>query len=136
MSVIDKLQKYDLYQQIILLLSRTEVDEEAKAYLEEIVKDFRVDWNAFLGYVMMNRVGGVIYRNGLFLKKSVSPYIDRALSLLSDYQKGKNIIHQKAIKEISEALEKENAVYAFLKGSVLNTTLYSVGDRISNDDKS
>ncbi len=133
MSVIDKLQKYDLYQQIILLLSRTEVDEEAKAYLEEIVKDFRVDWNAFLGYVMMNRVGGVIYRNGLFLKKSVSPYIDRALSLLSDYQKGKNIIHQKAIKEISEALEKENAVYAFLKGSVLNTTLYSVGDRISND---
>ncbi len=129
---MDSLKKFKTYEQLVLLCSRVCLDENEKLYVKELVKRYDIDWCAFLGTVLFNRVGGTVYRNILEIEGFPSRVIN---SLRASFEsiKERTVLHQSEIKKIDKIFEEENIKFAFLKGAVLNTVFYNVGERMSND---
>lgn len=131
-DVIEKIRKYRVYEQLVLLASRYELQEKEISYMNELVRRYDMDWSAFLGCAMLNRVNGVVYRNIKDIA-NIPKYVKYFLQIAYFEQQERTKIHQDEIKKIAEVFENENIKYAFLKGAVLNTIFYKNGDRISND---
>ncbi len=125
-------KNFKTYEQAVLMCSRNQLDDDEKEYVRALIKQYDMDWSAFLGAVLFNRVGGVVYRNiqeiGGFPRRVTS-------NLRASFEsiKERTILHQKEIKKIDEEFEKQNIRFSFLKGSVLNTMYYEQGERMSND---
>lgn len=131
-SIIEKIKEYRTFEQLVLLASRYKLQEEEINYIKELVKRYDMDWSAFLGCTLLNRVNGVVYRNIKDIA-NIPKYVKYFLQIAYYEQQERTRLHQGEINKISEVFEKENIRYAFLKGAVLNTIFYQIGDRISND---
>lgn len=132
MKIIDEIKEFKLYEQAVLLLSRTSIDDGIIAYLNGIMNSHDFDWDRFMGTIINHRVNGVVYRNMLNLDHTPLQ-VERTLQYIYMAQGKRNMLHRAEIKKIFEELEKANVKYAFLKGSVLNSVFYKYGERISND---
>ena len=60
--VIDKLQPYKTHEQVMLLCSRNQLEEDESAYVQKLLKQQDMDWASFLGLILYHRVNGVVYR--------------------------------------------------------------------------
>lgn len=129
---IDKLQDYKLHEQAVLLCTRKDFCEEIKSYIIELFETPGFNWYEFLGISMINRVNGVVYKNIKDIDR-VPKYVKYFLKIAYLEQKERTSIHKNEIIKVSKMFEENNIKHAFLKGAVLNTIIYSPGDRISND---
>lgn len=109
--------------------------------IEEQNKEFDVMFNNtdlvnLIGYLNMNRVAAIAYKNIcdkdiLYLKKCS----DFMKNLEDNYQYGvvKNKFLCRDINFISDILDANKLRYTFLKGAFLSTNVYTKGLRTSND---
>ena len=132
MSILKEIKKYKKHEQLVLLCSRSSLDQEVKDYIQELIKTPGINWYEFLGITMINRVNGVVYKN-IKDMYDVPRYVDYFMKMAYLEQKERTRIHREEIIKVSELFEKNNIRHAFLKGAVLNTIIYNPGDRISND---
>lgn len=131
-NIIKKLEKFSVTEQAILLSTRKNLSSNENEYLQKIIKDDDMNWTFFLGYVFLNRVNGVAYKN---LKRlSGIPKIVK-FNLKATYENlcKRTKLHCKEILKIDKCFEKNGINYAFLKGAILNTIYYEYGERMSND---
>ena len=79
-NVINEIKKYRPFEQLMLLASRYQLNEDELSYMKEIVQRSDMNWYEFLGCSMVNRVNGVVYKNikGLKIPKYVR-YFDSSL---------------------------------------------------------
>ena len=131
-SKLNEIKKYKVQEQLMLLTSRYKLREEEINYINELIERCDLDWSAFLGGTLLNRVNGVVYRN-IKDMENIPRYVKYFLQVAYFEQTERTKIHQSEIKEIAEIFENESIRYAFLKGAVLNTIFYESGERISND---
>ncbi|WP_373781422.1 hypothetical protein [Kaistella sp.] len=54
------LEKYELHEQALLLLTRRELGENEKNYIKDILLNPKLDWEKFVGAAIWHRVNGVI----------------------------------------------------------------------------
>lgn len=93
------------------------------------------NWPTLLGYMSYNRTAGL----GYYVLQQCNPAEtingDFLLSLQLHFeaQKLRTLALRKHIAELAEQLNLQKIRYAFLKGSVLTTTVYPLGCRTSND---
>lgn len=128
----EKIKIYKDYEQAVLLCSRCDVDEEIKEYVKELFRVPGFNWYEFLGISVLNRVNGVVYKTIKDMEE-IPKCVKYFLEVVYLEQKERTKIHRDEIIKISKLLEDNNIRHVFLKGSVLNTVIYSLGDRISND---
>lgn len=126
------ISKYKLHEQAVLLCSRRDVDEEIKEYVRTLFSTPGFNWYEFLGISMINRVNGVVYKN-INDMEIVPKYVMYFLKIAYLEQEERTRTHRDEIIKVSEIFEKNGIRHVFLKGAVLNTIIYSPGDRISND---
>lgn len=129
---IYEIKEFEKCEQAILLLSRSDYDDEIRDYLVCLFKDYLFDWDRFIGLAINHRVNGVMYKN-ICEEYDIPQKIRRIFTFLYYSQKKRNKVHQKYISELYRCLENTKISYSFLKGSVLNTMIFSEGERISND---
>ena len=121
------------YREQELLFKLTEADtnkEDIKCLLEE-----NIDYPWLLGQILFNRLGGVVYSKLVkceFLGK-VNREFRNSLKYIFQMQKLKTESFLRGLNEISTIFSSATFQYAFLKGSFLNSQLYEVGQRTSND---
>lgn len=128
----DEMDGFLPYQKAVLICSKRKLNDKEKQYLELLFDSCHMDWSAFLGTVLINRVNGIVYKK-IREFANVPKYVKYFLEISYNEQIIRSKIHQNEIKVIAGELEKNNIKYAFLKGAVLNTYYYELGDRISND---
>lgn len=126
------MKKRELHDQLLLVLMKRELNDNDKNKVLSLISDLSLNWELFLGKVLFNRVNGIVYRN-LSLFEKVPREVLTSLELNYEAQKERVIAHSRIIGRISELFMKNQVKHAFLKGSVLNTVVYPVGERISND---
>lgn len=131
-SIFRKLTKFDSLEQMVLLLSRADFNEQMSEYINELVSKENIDWDRFLGLVINHRVNGVVCKRIKGIRE-IPQTVIRALNFMLISQKERNRCHRDEIHKISLVLEENGINYAFLKGAVLNTIYYGNGERISND---
>ena len=129
---MDNLKKFKTYEQVVLMCSRASLEDNEKLYVKELIDRYDMDWCAFLGTTLFNRVGGTVYRNILEIGGFPSR-ITNSLRVSFEGIKERTVLHQAEIRKIDKIFEEENIRFAFLKGAVLNTVFYNVGERMSND---
>ena len=117
-------------QQIILEILKYENDEK----LIEMFNNKSINWIEVLGYLTYHRVAGLVYEkmNNINIRLLDYPVFLTSY-MINESQKIRAIEQNKWINKISEALTYNNITHVFLKGSVLNSTLFSYGSRVSND---
>lgn len=130
--MLQKLSKFCDIEQMVLLLSRKDYNNEIEDYIQSIIFRGNIDWNLFLGLVLSHRVNGVIYSR-IKKMKDVPLMVEYSLKYVLFCQIQRNVCHKQEIAKIYYELEKEKVNYAFLKGAVLNFVYYGEGERISND---
>lgn len=92
-----------------------------------------------LGFLLLNRIGGLFYKRAEMLKINFLPKVDKLLRDTFFAQKRRVEFMRGEIGTISDALIKSSAECAFLKGSALTNlkfggqNIYSDGERVSND---
>ncbi|MEZ3426012.1 MAG: nucleotidyltransferase family protein [Lachnospiraceae bacterium] len=131
-DVINSLKQFKLHEQLVLLCSRYQLGEIEQEYLDELIGKYDIDWPAFLGNVMLNRVNGVVFRN-IENNEGIPDYVHYFLKIAQREQRERTCLQQEEIKKISDVFEKEHIRYSFLKGAVMNKMYYQLGERISND---
>lgn len=117
-------------QQIILEILKYENDEK----LIEMFNNKNINWIEVLGYLTYHRVAGLVYEkmNNINIRLLDYP-VFLSSYMINESQKIRAIEQGKWINKISEALASNNIKHVFLKGSVLNSTLFAYGSRVSND---
>lgn len=132
MSIFKKLSEFEVMEQIVLLLSRADFNEQMSEYINELISKENIDWDRFLGLVINHRVNGVICKRIKDIRGI--PYVlRRALDYMLLSQRERNSCHRDEIQQLFFALEEQKLNYAFLKGAILNAIYYEDGERISND---
>lgn len=102
--------------------------------LIELLNSKDINWITVLGYLTYHRVAGLAYEriNNINVRLLDYPFFFTTY-MINQAQKIRTIEQANWIKKISNQLIKHNIKHVFLKGSVLNNTLYSFGSRASND---
>lgn len=132
LTVYERLSKFQPYEQLVLMTSRYLLTDDEKEYISKLVQRYDMNWDAYLGCVLINRVNGVVYKN-IRDVQGIPKYVKYFLKVAHKEQIIRTTLHQKEIAQISQKFEEENISHSFLKGAVLNTIFYEPGDRISND---
>ncbi len=93
-----------------------------------------VNWINILGYLTYHRVAGLTYEKmeKIGVRKFDYP-VYFTTYMINELQKERTLEQNKWINIISNELDKNNIEYVFLKGSILNNTLFKYGSRASND---
>lgn len=130
--VIDKLQPYKTHEQVMLLCSRNQLEEDESAYVQQLLKQQDMDWASFLGLILYHRVNGVVYRK-LRGMNGIPWRIHFYLRAVYEEMVQRTVLHQQEIRRIDEVLYENGVRYAFMKGAVLNVLYYEKGERISGD---
>lgn len=101
---------------------------------DQVLTEQNVNWMSILGFLTYHKVAGLAYEK---IKKigvrSFDYPIYISTYMINQAQKIRAEEQNRWINLISNELIKANIKHAFLKGSVLNNTLYNHGSRISND---
>lgn len=131
-TVLEKIQEYKLYEQLILLCSREDSSKEVDEYIQKLIYNPKMNWDMFLGIVLNNRINGVVYTKIIKFDK-VPKYIRFYLKTIYDEQAKRIKKHIDEIQKINKQFSQEGIHYSFLKGAYMNTFIYKLGQRISND---
>lgn len=131
-DIIGSMEGYKIYEKLILLCSRADQSEEVDEYIQSLILDSMMNWDMFLGVLLNNRVNGVVYKK-LIQYKGIPKYVIYYLRTIYEEQVMKGERHIQEIQIINKALREAHIHYAFLKGAYMNTFVYKVGERSSND---
>ncbi len=122
-------------QELILCLIDRHNIEVNKNKILELLK-LKLNWEYILGFLMYNRVAGIAYK----ILLECNPHEDEInrefkLNLFLNYsiQLERTKAMNNYLLELSDRLKDLKIGHAFLKGSILATTVYPEGCRISND---
>lgn len=132
MDNIKCMEGYELHEKLILFLTRADKTEEIEVFIQEILDNPRLNWDMFLGVVLNNRVSGIVYKR-LRKYNAVPKYVIFYLKIIFEAQSKIVKQHIEEIQNVNKALMRSNVHFAFLKGSYMNTFVYDLGERISND---
>lgn len=128
----DYVKELEPHDQLIMYLLKGNYTEDEKKYINELIENNNVNWELFVGKAMFNRVNGTIYLN-IRMFVGIPREVRMSLELMYYAQREKEKEHLAEIKAISELFEKNSIKHVFLKGSVLNSVVFPLGTRISND---
>ncbi|KGE19747.1 nucleotidyltransferase family protein [Paenibacillus wynnii] len=119
-------------QLILLAVLKTRSDQE-EAVLAELMGS-KIDWARVAGVVMHHRLEGYFLR-GIpeDLRRFIALEFIKSLSLLIKAQRKLTMENIGHLTPLLEELEREGIRYAGLKGLVYNASIYTPGDRRSND---
>lgn len=114
-----------------IILELLKFDDDSKS-LEHIQRD--ANWINILGFLTYHRVAGLAYKKMEKLNVRNFDYpVYLTTCMINQAQAIRTIEQNKWINIISTELNKENIKYAFLKGAILNNTIFNLGSRCSND---
>ena len=92
------------------------------------------NWIEILGYLTYHRLAGLAYEKIKNLNVRNFDYpVYLNTYMINQSQKIRTYEQNKWINIISDELNKKNIKYVFLKGAILNNTLFKYGCRVSND---
>lgn len=131
-DIIKSLEGYKLHEKLILLCSRADQSETVDEYIQNLILDPTMNWDMFLGVLLNNRVNGVVY-NKLVQFKKVPAKILFFLKAIYNEQAKRVEQHLKEIQIVNKAFKEAGIHYAFLKGAYMNSFVYKLGERNSND---
>lgn len=100
----------------------------------EILLQGNLNWMNILGFLSYHRVAGLAYEK---IKEIGVRSFDYPLylttSMINEAQRIRTLEQNYWINKISKAFKEANIQHAFLKGAILNNTIYEYGSRVSND---
>jgi len=105
-----------------------------KEKIEELIKSNKINWINVLGFISYHRIAGLVYEkmNNINIRLLDFP-VFFSTYMINQAQKCRNEYQLNEIKKISQKLEQNKIKYVFLKGSILNHTVFESGTRASND---
>lgn len=99
----------------------------------ELMK-YNPNWIEILGFLTYHRLAGLTYEKIKNLNVRNFDYpVYLNTYMINQSQKIRTYEQNKWINIISNELNKKNIRYVFLKGAILNNTLFNYGSRVSND---
>jgi len=102
--------------------------------VNKIFSKKNINWITILGYLTYHRVAGLAYEHMKNIGVRAFEYpMYITTSMINESQKIRALEQNKWVNIISNELIKANIKHAFLKGTILNNTLYEYGSRVSND---
>lgn len=126
------LREFTVEEQIVLLASRADFNEDILENINNIVKTQFVDWDKVVGIMITNRLNGVVLEH-LQGQKVFPSKTKETLSFLFSAQKEIGEIQSAEITQINNLFINNHINSCFLKGAVLNNIVYKKGTRISSD---
>lgn len=102
--------------------------------IEYIIKNNEINWMKILGFISYHRVSGLFYSKMNEINIRLLDYpVFFSTYMTNQAQKIRNENQLKEINKISKNLNSNNISYVFLKGTILNQTIFKSGERASND---
>jgi len=118
-------------EELVLLLAQFKHDNKGR--IQQLLQS-KLNWAEILGYLSYHRISGLAYS---VLTEFDTKYLSGQAELCTKLMNGIQTIRVESIRkhiiDISEKLVEAGVPHAFLKGSVLASTLYPSGGRVSND---
>lgn len=105
-----------------------------KEKIEDLIKSNKINWINLLGFISYHRIAGLVYdkMNKINIRLLDFP-VFFSIYMINQAQKIRNDYQLKEINKIANELNKNNIKYIFLKGAILNHTIFKSGTRTSND---
>ena len=99
-----------------------------------MLKSNKINWPNVLGFISYHRISGLIFDkiNSIDVRLLDFP-VFYSIYLTNQAQQIRNNCQLNEIKKMSAILNKYNIKYVFLKGMILNHTIFNPGTRSSND---
>lgn len=99
-----------------------------------LINNNSINWVNILGFISYHRIAGLIYEkmNNINIRLLDFP-VFFSTYLINQAQQIRNYYQLEEIKNISKNFNRNNIEYIFLKGSILNHTIFNSGTRSSND---
>lgn len=99
-----------------------------------LINNNSINWINVLGFISYHRIAGLIYEkmNNINIRLLDFP-VFFSTYLINQAQQIRNNYQLEEIKNISKNFNRNNIEYIFLKGSILNHTIFNSGTRSSND---
>lgn len=114
-----------------IILELLNYDEK---YNKELLFSNDINWMNILGYLTYHRIAGLAFEKMEKIGVRSFDYpIYLTTQMIHQAQKERTLEQNKWINLISKNFDKNNIEYVFLKGSILNNTLFKYGSRVSND---
>ena len=127
-----KYEKYDKEEEIVLRMSKINASDNDYSYVRKLAENNNIKWDKIIGILILNRLVGVAYKN--LNKCIILPIeVERALMAIFEVQEQIVLEQKNQIMIIGTEFERRNLNYCFLKGAVLNSIVYELGERVSND---
>lgn len=105
-----------------------------KEKIKEIILSNNINWPLILGFISYHRIAGLFYEKFNDIDVRLLDYpVFFSTYMINQSQKLRFMVQDEEIKKISSAIEKYNIKHVFLKGAVLNQTVFNSGSRASND---
>lgn len=118
-------------KEFIIEIFKYKVDQKK---IISLLNTNNINWFNVLGYISYHRVSGLLYEkmNNINIRLLDFP-VFYSTYLINQAQQIRNNYQLEEIKNISKAFNNYNIEYIFLKGSILNHTIFKSGTRSSND---
>lgn len=105
-----------------------------KEKIEKLIKSNKINWINVLGFISYHRISGLVYEKIKSINVRLLDFpVFFSTYMINQAQKCRNEYQLNEIKKISKKIEQNNIKYVFLKGSILNHTIFEPGTRTSND---
>ena len=102
--------------------------------IEDIIKNNKINWMKILGFISYHRVAGLFNEKMNMINIRLLDYpVFFSIYMTNQAQKIRNEIQLNEIKKIANQFNANNIQYIFLKGTILNQTIFKPGARASND---
>ena len=118
-------------KEFIIEILKYNINEEK---IITLIKNSNINWFNVLGFISYHRVAGLVYEkiNNINVRLLDFP-VFFSTYLTNQAQQIRNDYQLEEIKNISKCFNRNNVEFIFLKGSILNNTIFNSGARTSND---
>lgn len=102
--------------------------------IENLIKKNDINWPDILGFISYHRIAGLVYEkmNSINIRLLEYP-VFFSTYMINQAQKIRSDKQLEEIKKISQKFNEYNIKHIFLKGTILNQTVFKPGSRASND---
>ena len=121
----------DYEKELIIEMVKFKTDKDK---IELLINSNQINWINVLGFISYHRIAGLVYEkmNDINIRLLDFP-VFFSTYMINQAQKTRNDYQFNEIKKISQKLNQNKIKYVFLKGSILNNTIFKNGTRSSND---
>lgn len=121
----------NIEKELIIEILKFKTDDKK---IENLIKNNDINWPNILGFISYHRVAGLVYEkmNAINIRLLEYP-IFFSTYMINQAQKIRNDKQLEEIKIISQKFNEHKIKYIFLKGTILNQTVFKSGSRASND---